>query len=76
MPCMGRTLSRALESFSAKDSSVDVHNGEVGADRTWGEVQGVLREDASESRLEEGRMGTQTDMLRPLRSYGREQNIE
>lgn len=66
--CIGRTLSNALESFSAKVSSGAVRRreGERGADSTGGGVEGAL----GEMRDREGtaeRWGTQTDMLRPRR---------
>lgn len=65
--CIGRTLSNALESFSAKVSSGAVRRreGKRGADSTGG-VEGAL----GEMRDREGtaeRWGTQTDMLRPRR---------
>lgn len=66
--CIGRTLSNALESFSAKVSSGAVRRreGQRGADSTGGGVEGAL----GEMRDREGtaeRWGTQTDMLRPRR---------
>lgn len=60
---MGRTLSKALESFSAKESSGDVQQGEAGADA---DVLG--EEDGGRTGVEE-RTGTHTDMLRPRRGY-------
>lgn len=64
--CMGRTLSRALESFSAKVSSGTVRRqkGERGAGSTGGGVQGALR-GMQDIQGRAGRWGTQTDMLRP-----------
>ena len=65
---IGRTLSNALESFSAKVSSGAVRRreGERGADSTGGGVEGALGE-MRDREGTAGRWGTQTDMLRPRR---------